>query len=317
MSGPFGSTAWMANPSSGFYNFEISNSLRFEGGDTAYLSFTPSSAGNRKTWTFSTWVKRAAVGENQSIIDTRAAVNATQLINIYINSDDQLIINSGSADYRKTNQVFRDTSAWFHLVVAFDTTNATANNRVRIYINGGEVTSFATLNNPSEDSDNGLNQASAHAIGALGGGGGSSYLDCYLAEVNLIEGTALTPSSFGETKNDIWIPKDTSGLTFGNQGWRLQFKQTGTGTASSSTIGADTSGNDNHWTSNNLVASDVVPDSPTNNFATLNPLARTTYNSRTLSEGNLKYQATGDDIFVGNFGISSFANIILKYMLMM
>jgi len=300
MSGPFGSSQWMY-ASGGFYDFEISNSLRF---NDAFLNFTPSSAGNRKTWTWSSWVKRSKLGATQTFIDTRAAVNATQLVHLHINGSDQLLLGTGSADLRKTNQLFRDTSAWFHLVVAFDTTNSTANNRVRIYINGGEITSFATLNNPSQDSDAGLNQAAQHCIGTLGNGSGNRY-DGYLADVCLIDGTALTPSSFGETKNDIWIPKDTSGLTFGDQGWRLQFKQTGTGTASSTTIGADTSGNDNHWTSNSLVASDVVPDSPTNNFATLNSLFRGNNNNRTISEGNLKYQPSTDDMVSGNFGMSS------------
>ena len=301
MSGPFGSSQWMYNAGGGFYDFPISNSLRF---NDAFLNFTPSPAGNRKTWTWSSWVKRSKIGATQTFIDTRAAVNATQLVHLHINGSDQLLLGNGSNDYRKTNQLFRDLSAWFHLVVAFDTTNSTANNRVRIYINGGEITSFATLNNPSQDSDAGLNQAAQHCIGTLGNGSSNRY-DGYLADVCLIDGTALTPSSFGETKNDIWIPKDTSGLTFGDQGWRLQFKQSGTGTASTSTIGADTSGNDNHWTSNSLVASDVVPDSPTNNFATMNPLFRGGNNNRTISEGNLKYQATNDDIFAGNFGMSS------------
>ena len=287
MSGPFGSTAWMYNAGGDFYGFPITNSLRFNDGDSAFLNFTPSPAGNRKTWTWSSWVKRSKLGATQTFIDTRAAVNATQLVHLHINGSDQLLLGNGSNDYRKTNQLFRDTSAWFHLVVAFDTTNATADNRVRIYINGGEITSFATTNNPAQDSDAGLNQAAQHCIGTLGSGSGNLY-DGYLADVCLIDGTALTPSSFGETKNDIWIPKDTSGLTFGDQGWRLQFKQTGTGTASSSTIGADTSGDDNHWTSNNLVASDVMPDSPTNNFATLNPVEANDGAAVTLSEGNLQ-----------------------------
>ena len=269
-----------------FYDFDITNSLRF---NDAFLNFTPSSAGNRKTWTWSSWVKRSKLGATQSIIDTRAAVNATQLINIYITSGDQLNVNTGSADYRRTNQVFRDTSAWFHLVVAFDTTNSTADNRVRIYINGGEVTSFAVLNNPSLNVDNGLNQAAQHCIGTLGNGSGNRY-DGYLADVCLIDGLQLTPSSFGETKNDIWIPKDTSGLTFGGQGWRLQFKQTGTGTASSTTIGADTSGNDNHWTSNSLVASDVTIDSPTNNFPV--QMHTDANGAGSVTEGGLKSQVT-------------------------
>ena len=288
MSGPFGSSQWMYNAGGGFYDFEISNSLRFNRADSAHLKFTPSSAGNRKTWTFSTWVKRSKVGAIQSFIDTRAAINATQLIHIAINNDDKLYIGSGAADLRTSTQLFRDTSAWYHFVCAFDSTNSTADNRIRLYVNGEEITSFSIKNNPSQNSDSGLNQTAQHCIGTLGTGTGN-FLHGYLADTCLIEGTALTPASFGETKNDIWIPKDTSGLTFGNQGWRLQYKQVGTGTASSTTIGADTSGNDNHWTSTNLVASDVMPDSPTNNFATINIFDDKILSPHfTYSEGNLK-----------------------------
>jgi hypothetical protein len=113
------------------------------------------------------------------------------------------------------------------------------------------------------------------------------YFDGYLSDVNFVDGLALTPTSFGEFKNGVWIPIDTSGLTFGTNGFRLQFDQVGVGTASTSTIGADTSGNTNHFTSSGIVASDcAMPDSPENNFAVINPLAKSTYAS--MSEGNLK-----------------------------
>ena len=294
MSGPFGSSQWMYNASSGFYDFEISNSLRFNDGDSAYLTKTPSSASNRKTWTWSGWVKRGIITTDQVFFGARALSTSTPYFYFGFNtSTDILAQNSNNAGALYTTQKFRDTSAWYHIVYAVDTTQGTASNRVKVYVNGSQITDFGTENNPSQNVDTAINSTIAHWTGIITNGAGSRTdpIDGYMADVNFIDGTALTPSSFGELKNDIWIPKDTSGLTFGTNGYRLEFKQTGTGTASSSTIGADTSGNDNHWTSTNLVASDVVPDSPTNNFATMNPLDATDANV-TYSEGNLHTTTT-------------------------
>ena len=284
MSGPFGSTAWMySSGDAGFYDFPISNSLRFEDGDSALLSRTPSSASNRDTWTWSAWVKRGNIGAAKGLFAAPEGTSGnTAYLDIIFTAADELAVSSYATLYRKTTRLFRDPSAWYHLVVAVDTTDGTADDRIKIYVNGVQETSFVTNNAKTQNEDTGINSAVVHEIGD-----GGNHFDGYMAEVNFVDGSQLTPSSFGETKNDIWIPKDTSGLTFGTNGYRLEFKQTGTGTASSSTIGADTSGNDNHWTSTNLVASDVVPDSPTNNFATLNVLD-TGGSNATYSQGNLK-----------------------------
>ena len=284
MSGPFGSTAWMySSGDAGFYDFPISNSLRFEDGDSALLSRTPSSASNRDTWTWSAWVKRGNIGAAKGLFAAPEGTSGnTAYLDIIFTAADELAVSSYATLYRKTTRLFRDPSAWYHLVVAVDTTDGTADDRIKIYVNGVQETSFVTNNAKTQNEDTGINSAVVHEIGD-----GGNHFDGYMAEVNFVDGSQLTPSSFAETKNDIWIPKDTSGLTFGTNGFRLQFKQTGTGTASSTTIGADTSGNDNHWTSTNLVASDVVPDSPTNNFATLNVLD-TGGSNATYSQGNLK-----------------------------
>ena len=290
MSGPFGSTAWMANPASGFYGFEISNSLRFNDDDTAYLSFTPSSAGNLKTWSWSAWVKKSLNDDDQVLFSIAGVVNA-----LIIDSAESNMgfdgTYGGTRALRYSTIKTRDLSAWYHVLYVLDTTQGTAANRLRLYVNGVEdVLATAQVNTyPAQDSDGGINTAVQHAIGRRDNTT-SLYFDGYLAEINFIDGTALTPSSFGETKNDIWIPKDTSGLTFGTNGYRLQFKQTGT-SQNSSGIGADTSGNDNHYAVNNLVASDVVPDSPTNNFCTWNPLdfifnSNNNIANQTFSEGN-------------------------------
>ena len=284
MSGPFGSSPWMySSGDAGFYDFPISNSLRFEDGDSALLSRTPSSASNRDTWTWSAWVKRGNIGAAKGLFAAPEGTSGnTAYLDIIFTAADELAVSSYATLYRKTTRLFRDPSAWYHLVVAVDTTDGTADDRIKIYVNGVQETSFVTNNAKTQNEDTGINSAVVHEIGD-----GGNHFDGYMAEVNFVDGSQLTPSSFGETKNDIWIPKDTSGLTFGTNGFRLQFKQTGTGTASSTTIGADTSGNDNHWTSTNLVASDVVPDSPTNNFATLNVLD-TGGSNATYSQGNLK-----------------------------
>jgi len=306
MSGPFGSTAWMANPASGFYDFEISNSLRFEDGDSAYLTRTPSSAGNLKTWTWSCWIKFGNVNHNTTLFSSGADGNNKTRLKFDDNGGrlffDNEASNSSNQRFYSTG-LFRDPSSWYNIVVAVDTTQGTNTNRVKIYANGTQITVFAQSDYPAEDLTYNMNTTNPVEIGKQVGG--SDYWDGYMADVNFIDGLQLTPSSFGETKNDIWIPKNTSGLTFGSQGFRLQFKQSGTGTASTSTIGADTSGNNNHLTSANLVASDVVPDSPTNNFATLNPLDAAA--NCVISEGNLKYTTdhSAQTLLKGNFNLTN------------
>ena len=268
--------------SSNFYNGVATTSVRFESGDSAFLGFTPSSAGNRKTMTFSAWVKRSKLGEMRifsSGDDNYLAFGGADIIELNLRNG-----GSGSNVFTETNAKFRDLSAWYHIVLALDTTQGTDTNRVKVYVNGSQITSFSSAAYPGQNNDmNSFNNAEAQHIGRLSS---SSYFSGYIAEVNFIDGLALTPSSFGEMKG-VWIAKDTSGLTFGNQGYRLQMKQTGVGTASTSTIGADTSGNTNHWTSGNIVASDcAMPDSSENNFNTFSPLIP--FDSGTLTEGNLK-----------------------------
>jgi len=145
-----------------------------------------------------------------------------------------------------------------------------------MYINGRRVTSFNTQVDPTLNENSDMNRSVPHQIG---GSQKLDYFDGYMAEVNFIDGQALDPTSFGEFKSGVWIPKDPSGLTYGTNGFRLSF-------ADSSNIGDDTSGNTNDWTANNLVATDVMLDSPTNNFAVLNPLSNA---GGTYTEGNLKY----------------------------
>jgi hypothetical protein len=271
--------------------YEISNSLRFDDGDSAYLNRTPSSASNRRTWTWSGWFKRSNLGALQDIFIAGSNASGQLSAQFSWNSSDGITIyatvSGGSADYYLvTNALFRDPSAWYHLVLAVDTTQGTNSNRIKLYVNGEQVTSFSSETYPSQNYDSAVNNNVLHTIGRFSVVSANP-LDAYLSEVHFIDGSQLTPSSFGETNdNGVWIPKDCKAdLTYGTNGFYLEFQQTGT-SANSSGMGADTSGNDHHWTPNNLAATDVTVDTPTNNFMTMNPLFT---NSRgTFAEGNLK-----------------------------
>ena len=304
MSGPFGSSQWMY--SSGFYGHEISNSLRLNDGDSPHLAITPGSAGNRRTFTWSAWIKlgNLANGTDQITLFDASSSGSEQHGIVYSGQQFYVFGYTSSFTYRKLlTAEHRDPSAWMNLVVAFDTTDSTAADRIKIYVNGTRQTDFSGTNtNPSENYQTGFNNTVAHGLGGRIYDT-ANYFDGYISEVNLIDGTALGPDSFGQTKDGIWIPKNTSGLTFGTNGFRLEFKQTGT-SQNASGIGADTSGETNHLSVTNLVAGDVMADSPTNNFATFNPLNLPA--AAVLSEGNLKFTQTSNDrAAIGNMAISS------------
>ncbi len=235
-------------------DFEISRSLRFSSGDSAYLSRTPSSAGNRKTWTWSGWVKRSALGSQKLFV---AGASGTEGgIQFYSGTDNTGIeVYDYSSSYitqLDTSQLFRDVSAWYHIVLAYDTTQSTAANRVKLYINGLQVTDFATETYPSQNYEGHVNNNIAHTIGAISNPSG--FLNGYLAEVNFIDGSALDATSFGAfDDNGVWQAIDTSGLTFGTNGFRLKFADNSGATAT--TLGKDTSGNSNNWTPSNLSVS--------------------------------------------------------------
>ena len=304
----FSNEQWLANSGADFYNGVATQSLRFDDNSSAYLTRTPSSTGNRKTWTWSGWFKMGNIpsSANYSLFNCNGAVTNTTYFLIRFEATGALYIGNSSTNFCVTSQLFRDPSAWYHIVIVLDSTQATATDRLNVYVNGVQVTAFSSDNRSAQialNSDQGINQASYHNIGREGTGT-SFLLDGYLSEVNFIDGlsffsdtsgtpnTAFNINSFGEFKNGVWIPIDTSGLTFGTNGFRLKFDQVGVGTASTSTIGADTSGNTNHWTSSGIVASDCnMPDSPENNFATFNPLDN---GGVTLSNGNIAITGVGN-----------------------
>ena len=269
-----------ANSDSGAY--QIDNSLKFNRGGSSKLGITPGSAGNRKIYTISFWVKRSDVSAQQNIFGT-----ASEGDTLYFDGGDKLRFfqNGSSSSYLGTNRLFRDPAAWYHIVLAVDTNQGTAANRVKLYINGSQYTWDASTTYPAEDYEGDFNNtADEHMIG---NGHHGNYFDGYLADFYFIDGTQYAASTFGETNdNGVWVPIKAS-PTFGTNGFFMEFQQTGT-SANASGMGADTSGNDNHLTPTNLTAEDVTTDTPTNNFCTLNPLNPTESNA-SFSEGNLRF----------------------------
>jgi hypothetical protein len=293
--------------------YNLTNSLRFRSSASAYLNRTPASAGNRRTFTISVWVKRAKLGSPQPIL---VGFNGgSQYTSIGFNGSDQIYIpqdnGSGGVFYPNTNAVFRDPSAWYHIVVAFDTTQGTDTNRLKVYVNNVQQTLTGGAIYPSQNSDTWINIANTHYLG--GWTTVSEYTDGYFAEYNFIDGQALTPSSFGQTSatTGVWQPIKYTG-TYGTNGFYLPF----TNTTSTSTLGNDFSGNGNTWTVNNISLTagttyDSMTDVPTltsataANYCVLNPLDKNT-SSITISNGNLQYATTSTNFGVrATVGVSS------------
>jgi hypothetical protein len=217
---PFGSSQWMY--SSGFYPTEIDQSLRFDG--TSYLSRTPSVAGNRKTWTMSMWFKRGNIGSTNVFFDAGTG-NAADLRILLTDTNFLYLLSYNGAAYDfyiKTTQVFRDPSAWYHFVVAFDTTQATASNRIKLYVNGAQITALSVSTYPALNFSGYINSTSSHTIGRYSWTAGG-YFEGYLADTYFVDGTALDPTSFGEFKSGVWIPKAYTG-SYGTNGFHLTYQ---------------------------------------------------------------------------------------------
>jgi hypothetical protein len=280
--------------------YDVNNSLRFRSSASARLSRTFASTGtNNKIQTLSAWVKRGLLSSSTTYRlmggYNGSAANSTE---INFNNDTLRVEFGGAANNALiTTQVFRDPSAWYHIVIAIDTTQATASNRVKMYVNGTQVTAFGTANYPAQNADSQLTSANANnSIGA--GWSGFEYFDGYMAEVNFIDGQAKTPSDFGETDTTTgsWKPKAYTG-TYGTNGFYLKFSDIATTSGSNAGLGKDFSGNANYWTTNNISVTsgttyDAMKDSPTNtsatvaNYAVLNPIDKNLSNV-TISNANL------------------------------
>ena len=282
--------------------YEVANSCRFDRGSSASMHITFSSAGDRQKFTFSFWIKRNKLGTQEVIFDTNFGGGANEH-RILFDSSDRLeyydYASSSTTLKYVTNRVFRDISAWYHIVIAVDTTQGTAGNRVKIYINGTQETSFGTETQPSENLSTSLNTAVKHQIGTKNVG--ANYLEAYLAEFVFIDGTQYANTDFGEFDSDsprIWKPKDPLGLTFGTNGFYLDFED-------SSNLGNDANGGTD-LTEVNLAAGDQSSDSPTNNFCVMNILDNYIPAS-TFSEGNcvITTPSSNYQYNTGTFGLTA------------
>ena len=263
--------------------YEVANSVRYNDDDSPSMYKTPGSSGNRRTWTFSTWFKRGNLGSSQWILD--AYGGSSDEFHIYISSGNAIGIYTIGGGFGNnltisTNNLVRDVSAWYHLVVRCDTTQSTASDRLRIYLNGVEAT-YGTYNNFTENGEGQVNEASTkHWLGRRNAG---DHFDGYMAETVLVDGLSLAPTSFGEFDSaspTVWKPIDVSGLTFGTNGFYLDYED-------SSNLGNDANGGTD-FTEANLDATNQSTDTCTNNFATLNPLNAASGGTFTFSEGNLR-----------------------------
>ncbi len=267
--------------------YEIANSCRFDRSDHCLIK-TFSSAGNRKKFTFSLWIKLSGrgTGNNNGLLVAGASGQDEGTIKLSNDSIDWTEYDSSSASVigrLTTNQLFRDYSAWSHLVFVWDSGNATAGDRMKIYHNGSEITSFSSDTNPTLNYDAQINNNKLHNIGRQSWNNSGDY-NGYMAEIFFLDGQALTADSFGEydSASNIWIPKDCKdNLTFGTNGYYLDF-------ADSSSLGNDVSGNNNDWTINNLTSTDQTTDTPTNNFANFFSDYAENDSESSVEEGNTK-----------------------------
>ena len=289
--------------------YDVANSLRFNDGSSDYLNNTSvSSVTSRFTFTISLWVKRSTLGA-KSMIGTVGG-DSTNFGAIWFDSSDRLNCTEGSGGGTLnfiTNRLFRDVSAWFHIVLAIDTTQSTESNRVKIYVNGVQETSFSTSTYPPQNSNMHLNRnGKTQYIGRHTDSTNNYYFDGYITEVVWVDGQQLSNTDLGEFDSDspnIWKPIDVSGLTFGNNGFYLDFENSGS-------LGADVSGNSNNFTVNNLTSLDQTTDTCTNNFATIDTLSTNLFDpaTTTFSEGNLKYVASNANFngtWLSNIGVNA------------
>ena len=282
----------MFNGVSDFYNGVATQSLRFDDGSSSFLTRTFVTPTNQNRWTLNVWVKRGALGARRVIIGM-PYVNSAECF-FGFDDDDKIEWQQYSVggltqvNDLTTTQVFRDTSSWYNCHLIFDSAGS-GDDRQQIWVNGVKITSYSTESRSAEDSVWNINSR-VHYFGNRNSG---NYFDGYMSEINFVDGLALDPTYFGETKNGIWIAKNPVVSNYGNNGFRLQFKNTGTGTTSQGTtattnIGDDSSGSGHNFAVSGLSAHDSnMPDSPENNFATMNSLINGYGTNITMSEGNL------------------------------
>ena len=288
--------------------YEISNSLRFNDDDNANLTLNPGTSSDNKTCTLSWWAKLGVATGNGTDYHFSNHTDANNRLRVTISNTGEFKLFgklSGSTFVDiYTNAQFKDIAAWYHFMIILDSTDDTAADRTQLWINGLRNTDVELGTSPDEDADMIWGSRDNMTIGAghSGSAANANPYDGYFAEMHFIDGQKKASTDFGEfNDNGVWIPKEYSG-TYGTNGWFMEFKQTGT-SQNSSGIGADTSGNDNHFAVTNSVAADVTTDTPTNNFCTGNPLDVSGVDNPgdvcTFSEGNTKIVQAGSNNVVG------------------
>ena len=292
-------------------DYTIARSLRFRRSASAYLNRTPSASGSQTKFTISVWAKLGQISGLHSMFSSSSATN--NAFDFHFSSG-QLAweyLNGSFSKYGVPTAYYRDPSAWYHVVLAVDTSQATAANRTKMYVNGSLITSYAYFIAIPQDTELPINTSSFVARIGRGGQYPDEYLDGYLSEYNFIDGQQLTPSSFGETSatTGVWQPKKYTG-SYGTNGFYLPFSDN----ASTSTLGNDFSGNGNNWTTNNISLTagstyDSMTDVPTltsataANFCVWNPLAKSSDHSAT--NGNLTATSSSYGAMCATMGASS------------
>jgi hypothetical protein len=246
---------------------------------STYLTRTQT-AGNRRTWTWSGWIKRGVVDTRQNILS--AGIDGNDESQFRFDATGYLRFKestNNSAEFLlDTNALFRDSAAWYHFVIAVDTTQSTDSDRIKIYVNGSQITSFNSPNYPSQNYETRWNNNSQATYLGLNVPAYPDYFNGYMAHVHFTDGYAYAASTFGSTAtNGQWVPNLTPSVTYGTNGYFLKF-------LNASDLGEDFSGNNNDFTKSG--SGDKTLDSPENVFATLNPLYK--QGSPTFSEGNTK-----------------------------
>jgi len=287
-----------------FPQITIANSCRFNSGSSDNLSRTTGTPSSRRIFTFSTWVKLSKIAGNQSIFNIEIDGNTTLflLFTGTVNKLHFVEYNNGAEQAKlTTNAYHKDLSAWYHILLRVDSTQSTNTDRLRMYVNGEQITSFENTIYPSQNHDFANNVGNTR-LGVYAGS--ANFLDGYLSETIYCDGQSLPPTSFGAFNpvTNIWEPRGYAG-TYGNNGFRLDF-------ANSSALGNDVSGNDNDFTANNLTSVDQSTDTCSNNFALMNPLAAqggsgASSSVVTFTEGNLVVDAIISETAIANIGVDT------------
>lgn len=311
MSSATGSQQWMYNSDDAIYNGVVSTSARFDDdGGANHLYKTFDADGNRQQFTIAFWMKYNEDFDGAMYSSGWSGSGGSQGGSHVGTSSDRIYVNQESNNAQDwgvvTAHTFRDFASWNHVCVAVDTTDGTAANRVKIYINSVLQTVLASASYPSQNDNIKLNNAKQRIGASDGGGSAYNHWDGLMAHFHVLDGVVADPTSFTEINKGILVPINTDGLTYGTNGYRLEFKQVGVGTAGTSTIGADTSGETNHFTSSGFVASDcALPDCPENSFCVL-------AGSQARGDGNITMNNAGLSFVKSG---SNFSNMLCTHAL--